>query len=123
MEQNTKLIIAAVGLGGLGFFLYKKGLFGKKTVAEVAKEVKKDVVDVVTPPPTPIKTVTKPCQVTYHNCTRNPRKEIIQIPYDDEKCYIPMKYGGYQPDLPPCAEQKIDYDSEVNSKFNQLLYA
>jgi hypothetical protein len=32
MEQNTKLIVAAVGLGGLGFFLYKKGLFGKKTV-------------------------------------------------------------------------------------------
>jgi hypothetical protein len=53
MEQNTKLIIAAVGLGGLGFFLYKKGLFGKKTVEEVAQEVKKDVVDVVTPKPTP----------------------------------------------------------------------
>ena len=31
MEKNTKLIIAAVGLGGLGFFLYKKGLFSKKT--------------------------------------------------------------------------------------------
>jgi hypothetical protein len=53
MEQNTKLIIAAVGLGGLGFFLYKKGLFGKKTVEEVAQEVKNDVVDVITPTPTP----------------------------------------------------------------------
>ena len=53
MEQNTKLIIAAIGLGGLGYFLYKKGLFGKKTVAEVAQEVKKDVVDVVTPTPQP----------------------------------------------------------------------
>jgi len=31
MEQNTKIIIAAVGLGGLGYFLYKKGLFGKKS--------------------------------------------------------------------------------------------
>ena len=30
MEQNTKIIIAAIGLGGLGYFLYKKGLFGKK---------------------------------------------------------------------------------------------
>jgi hypothetical protein len=30
MEQNTKIIIAAVGLGGLGYFLYKKGLFGNK---------------------------------------------------------------------------------------------
>jgi hypothetical protein len=32
MEQNTKIIIAAVALGGLGYFLYKKGLFGKKAV-------------------------------------------------------------------------------------------
>jgi len=31
MEKSTKLIIAVVGLGGLGFFLYKKGLFGKKS--------------------------------------------------------------------------------------------
>jgi hypothetical protein len=31
MEQNTKIIIAAVGLGGLGYFLYKKGLFGNKS--------------------------------------------------------------------------------------------
>lgn len=30
MEQNTKIIIAAVGLGGLGYFLYKRGFFGKK---------------------------------------------------------------------------------------------
>lgn len=30
MEQNTKIIIAAVGLGGLGYFLYKKGYFGNK---------------------------------------------------------------------------------------------
>ena len=49
MEQNTKLIIAAIGLGGLGYFLYKKGLFDNKTVTEVAQGVKKDVVDVVTP--------------------------------------------------------------------------
>jgi hypothetical protein len=31
MEKNTKLIIAAVGLGGLGYFLYKKGFFSKKS--------------------------------------------------------------------------------------------
>jgi hypothetical protein len=52
MEQNTKLVIAAVGLGGSGYFLYKKGLFAQKTIAEVAQEVKKDVVEVVTPTPT-----------------------------------------------------------------------
>lgn len=33
MEQNTKIIIAAVGLGGLGYFLYKKGYFGKKSAS------------------------------------------------------------------------------------------
>jgi hypothetical protein len=30
MEKNTKLIIGVVGLGGLGYYLYKKGFFGKK---------------------------------------------------------------------------------------------
>jgi len=34
MEQNTKIIIA-IGLGGLGYFLYKKGLFGKKSMPNV----------------------------------------------------------------------------------------
>lgn len=46
MKKSTKLIIAAVGLGGLGYFLYKKGLFGKKVTTEVTKDVKK-VEDVV----------------------------------------------------------------------------
>ena len=115
MEKSTKLIIAAVGLGGLGYFLYKKGLFSKTTTTEVAKDVKKvdDVVkkvdDVVkqvidTGKKTAVEPATKPCEVTYHNCTRNPRKEIIQIPYDDENCDTPMRFGGYQPDKPPCAE-------------------
>lgn len=52
MERSTKLIIAAIGLGGLGFFLYKKGLFGNKSVSQVVEEVKQDVVDVVKPTPT-----------------------------------------------------------------------
>lgn len=33
MEQNTKLVVAAIGLGGLGYFLYKKGFFGNAAVA------------------------------------------------------------------------------------------
>ena len=116
MEKSTKLIIAAVGLGGLGYFLYKRGLFSKTTTTEVAKDVKKvdDVVkkvdDVVkqvidTGKKTAVEPATKPCEVTYHNCTRNPRKEIIQIPYDDENCDTPMRFGGYQPDKPPCEPQ------------------
>jgi hypothetical protein len=35
MQQNTKLIIAALGLGGLVFFLYKKGIFSGNTVESV----------------------------------------------------------------------------------------
>jgi hypothetical protein len=52
MELNTKTILVAVGLGGLGYYLYKKGLFSNKTVSDVAKEVKKDV-EVVTKPTEP----------------------------------------------------------------------
>lgn len=29
MEQNTKMVLVAVGLGGLGYLLYKKGYFSK----------------------------------------------------------------------------------------------
>lgn len=129
MEKSTKLIIAAIGLGGLGYFLYKRGLFSKTTTTEVAKDVKKvddvvkkvedivgglvkDVVD--TGKKTAVEPATKPCEVTYHNCTRNPRKEIIQIPYDDENCDTPMRFGGYQPEEPPCApppeERKKPYE-------------
>lgn len=48
MSKSTKLLIAAIGLGGLGYFLYKKGLFSNK-VADVATslglEVDKDIID------------------------------------------------------------------------------
>jgi len=37
MEQNTKLIVAAIGLGGLGYFLYKKGFFAKSEEAPEAQ--------------------------------------------------------------------------------------
>ena len=101
MEKSTKLIIAAIGLGGLGYFLYKKGLF-KTTTNEVAKDVKKvdDVVkDIVkevvdTGKKTAVEP-TKPCEVTKWNCGSNPR-ETIQIPYD-ANCF------DYQYEKPPCA--------------------
>jgi hypothetical protein len=106
MEKSTKLIIAAVGLGGLGYFLYKRGLFSKTTTTEVAKDVKKvdDVVkkveDVVkqvvdTGKKTAVEPATKPCEVTKWNCGSNPR-ETIQIPYD-ANCF------DYQYEKPPCA--------------------
>ena len=110
MEKNTKIILA-IGAAGLVYLLYKKGLFANKTIAEVAKDVKNDVVDVVTPDTgkkTAVEPATKPCEITYHNCTRNPRRQIIQIPYDDEKCDTLMRYGGYQPEPPPCAPRGDD---------------
>jgi hypothetical protein len=106
MEKSTKLIIAAIGLGGLGYFLYKKGLFSKKTTTEVAKGVEKveDVVkkigDVVTDvvdtgKKTAVELATKPCEVIKWNCRTNPR-ETIQIPYD-------ANCNDYQYEMPPCA--------------------
>ena len=106
MEKSTKLIIAAIGLGGLGYFLYKRGLFSKTTTTEVTKDVKKvdDVVKKVedavktivdTGKKTAVEPATKPCEVIKWNCGSNPR-ETIQIPYD-------ANCNDYQYEMPPCA--------------------
>jgi hypothetical protein len=98
MSKSTTIILMAVGLGGLGYFLYKKGLFVNKTITEVAKEVKNDMVDVVTPDSrkkTTVEPATKPCEVTQWDCGSNP-KETILIPYDAD-C------NTYQWKRPPCA--------------------
>ena len=39
MERSTKLVILTVGLGGLGYFLYKKGLFSNKADLSTASAV------------------------------------------------------------------------------------
>jgi len=131
MEKSTKLIIAAVGLGGLGYFLYKKGLFSKTTTTtEIAKDVKKvdDVVkDIVkevvdTGKKTAVEPATKPCEVIKWNCSTNPR-ETIQIPYD-------ANCNDYQYDKPPCAEpirergEKLVYDQIGfrDNTYNDQLY-
>jgi hypothetical protein len=51
MEQNTKIIIAAIGLGGLGYFLYKKGLFGKNAATMPNLPIMPNVVTKPTEPP------------------------------------------------------------------------
>jgi len=51
MEQNTKLIIAALGLGGLGYFLYKKGFFSnKQTMANSPIEPSTNIDEVLVVP-------------------------------------------------------------------------
>jgi len=124
MEKSTKLIIAAVGLGGLGYFLYKRGLFSKTTTTEVAKDVKK-VDDVVKKVEDVVKQVidtgkktavelTKDCVQVGYNC-RNNTYNTIQIPID-------ANCAEYQPAKPQCAEpyydqpKRIDYTS---GKYNQ----
>ena len=105
MEKTTKLIIAAVGLGGLGYFLYKKGLFAKTTTTEVAKDVKK-VDDVVKKVEDIVKEVidtgkktavelTKECVQVGYDCT-NTTYNTIKIPIDSD-C------NDYQPAMPQCA--------------------
>ena len=46
MSKATKLIIATIALGGLGYFLYKKGLFSDKT-SEVKMPLGLEVEDAV----------------------------------------------------------------------------
>jgi hypothetical protein len=133
MEKSTKLIIAAIGLGGLGYFLYKKGLFSKTTTTEVAKDVKVD--DVVKKVEDVVKEVvdtgkktavelTKDCVQVGYDCT-NTTYDTIQIPIDAD-C------REYQPAMPQCAGPSprgrgeklvdpIDFDFRDNT-YNEQLY-
>ena len=132
MEKSTKLIIAAVGLGGLGYFLYKKGLFSKTTTTtEIAKDVKKvddnivkDIVkEVVDTGKKTAVELTKDCVLEYYRCTLPTRYETIQIPIDAD-C------GRYQPPEPQCAEpirdrgEKLVYDpiGFRDNTYNDQLY-
>jgi hypothetical protein len=146
MEKSTKLIIAAVGLGGLGFFLYKKGLFGGKTT-EVAKKVEPKVepkvvvqpvgdsippVSVFVPEPVyvPIWAQTEiyPADVVYPEEVKLVKEIVTQ------DIFNPYLY-----DQPPVEDRivKIDYTSDRynngiiseyaerdldNIRFNKLLY-
>jgi hypothetical protein len=144
MEKSTKLIIAAVGLGGLGYFLYKRGLFAKTTTTEVAKDVKKvdDVVkDIVkevidTGKKTAVE-LTKDCVQVGYDCT-NTTYNTIKIPIDAD-C------REYQPAMPQCAPPRGGEDESfikiyepigfrdntltdpymgrdmINARFNQYL--
>lgn len=49
MDKKTKLIISAIGLGGLGFFLYKKGLFTNK-VKQAEKAIEPQASPIITKP-------------------------------------------------------------------------
>ncbi len=106
MEKSTKLIIAAVGLGGLGFFLYKKGLFSGKTtkVPDVVKPItdtgKKTGVE-----PPPIDTI-KPKFTVLEETKKTPiwqQTEIYPVdvvnPQEGKLAVTPPTQTSFQPYL------------------------
>jgi len=111
MEKGTKLIVAAVVLGGLGYFLYKKGLFGEKTT-EVVKDVKKveDEVPVDTGKKTdvepPVADKIKPIFPVLEEPVKTPiwqQTEIYPVdivnPQDGKLAVNPVTQNAYQPYL------------------------
>ena len=119
MEKNTKILLGVGAVIALYLILKPKKAIAT-TIVTNPTPVGVGIVD-YSPLPLPIDTrkkatvepPTKPCEVTYQDCSSNPRKEIIQIPYDDEKCDTPMRYGGYQPEPPPCAGPPMGGGNEM----------
>jgi hypothetical protein len=148
MEKSTKLIVAAIGLGGLGYFLYKRGLFGK-TTTEVAKDLKKEVKDAVAPivdtgkktevePPEEVVKIDKPLPsqpvyttdpvytppVSSQPITIYPTDELYPV---DQKLIAPPRYNdpfygdgfGFRDNTYYDQPYRIDYTS---GKYNQDVY-
>jgi len=67
MSKSTNIILAAIGLGGLGYFLYKKGLFSN--ASSVTTIVNK-------PAPTPTKVCPEGQELVSVNCITSPCPDI-----------------------------------------------
>jgi hypothetical protein len=146
MEKTTKLIIAAVGLGGLGFFLYKKGLFGAKKTTEVAKKVQSKVEPKVVVQPVgdsiPPVSVFVPEPVYVPIWAETEIYPDVEYPQEGKlvkEIFIQDIFNPYLYDQPPVEDRivKIDYTSDRynngiiseyaerdldNIRFNKLLY-
>jgi hypothetical protein len=147
MEKSTKLIIAAVGLGGLGFFLYKKGLFGGKTTKLEPKLQPKVEPKVVVQPvgdsippvsvfvPDPVYVPIWAQTEIYPEDVEYPQEGNLVKKVDTQDSFNPYLY-----DQPTVEDRivKIDYTSDRynngiiyeyaekdldNIRFNKLLYA
>jgi hypothetical protein len=101
MEQNTKIIIAAVALGGLGYFLYKKGLFGTKAVAQpIVTPTKIVTTTKTTPPPAPV----YPAGFSENDYVKNPSGDgTVYMLKRGQK--LPITYAWWM------ANAKLDWDS------------
>jgi hypothetical protein len=121
MEQNTKLIVAAVGLGGLGYFLYKKGFFGQAMatapVAPIAPAA----------PVAPTSTTTKttpaaPAAPVYTYPTGYSELDYVRNPSGDGTVFmlkkgqkLPITYAWWM------ANAKLDWDKVKDMNAGLLM--
>jgi len=104
-KESKKDKIIIYGLAALSLYL----VFRKKTLnttinltsatapaTPYSKPLNTDII-------TPVVSKTKDCEITYFNCDGSNRKEIIQIPINDN-C------NKYQPALPNCARPQEEFE-------------
>jgi hypothetical protein len=77
MSKSTTLIVATIGLGGLGYFLYKKGLFSNKSATSVVTDAK------VAPSPAPITTIKTPI-----TCPSGSKLQLVDINCSGADCQV-----------------------------------
>jgi hypothetical protein len=97
MEKGTKLIIATLGLGGLGYFLYKKGYFTSASEATITTP--KPVVDTkitIKNPPT---------------CPSGTKLQLVDIDCNGQDCEVHCVV------IPPVPERKIMPIDDVITTF------
>lgn len=130
MNKSTKLILAAVGLGGLAYLLYKKGVFAnKKTATQVAKEVAKEVVKKV-------EEVVQPVENTYVEPQPSPPppqptviySPDVEYPKEGKLAEVVYTQTSFEPstyDQPNVEDRivKIDYTSDKYSYGVETEYA
>lgn len=83
MSKATKLIIATIALGGLGYFLYKRGMFTKSVseVVEIDKaKIEKDLADAMDDKVQQVKPAVEPPEVLVKVPIYDPNTD--QLVYD-----------------------------------------
>ena len=149
MERSTKIVILTVGLGGLGYFLYKKGLFsnkadlstasavptvdnGKKTALEpIEKEIKLDSKPLPERLPEPLpERLPEPSPDPYIPIWKQTEIYPVDVLYPQEGKLVKEvvtqdSFNPYLYDKPPAEDRivKIDYTSDRYSNGVDLEYA
>lgn len=136
MNKSTKLILSAIILGGIGFFLYKKGLFKDKSVNQLLDEsviddtiaIEKDK-KIEADKKLAVEPVTLPVEVV----RPNPILSSYPIPYD---AFDPSNYYKPAPEVTPAQTKRdvfldeiyfennnfYDYNKTSDNQFNRIDY-